>query len=228
MNNIKKVLKLITKGLFYPDNKLSLIPNWLSASRTICGFLIPLIYFFGVPFEVLFGTIFYAAISDFLDGRCARIVAHGETPEGAMLDAISDKIFSIFLLFFLIPYVNSFAINFILEVGISIINGKILADGNTPKSNTIGRVKTWPLFISLVFGYLGLSLNGIGMDMSLFTNIASGLSLISVPLEIASAKGYLDSYTNKAKRPLGDDDIKNNIENQNIKEEESDKKIQSF
>lgn len=224
MNNIKNILKLIAKGLFYPDNKLSLIPNWISASRTICGLLIPLISFFDVPFEVLFGTLSYAAISDFLDGRFARMFAHGETPEGAMLDAISDKIFSIFLMFFLIPYANTFAINLILEIEISFINGKILANGNTPKSNIIGRIKTWPLFISLVFGYLGLSLRGIGIDMNLLMNIASGFSLISVPLEIASAKKYLETYNKKDDYSLNENEISTENELQNIIEEKKNNK----
>jgi len=207
MDNIKDTIRLMVKGLFYPDNKLSLIPNWVSASRAICGLIIPIMVFSGVSFEVLFGTIFYAAISDFLDGRLARILVREETPEGAMLDAISDKIFAILLMSFLIPFINTLAINLVLEGVIAVINGKILATGRTPKSNFIGKIKTWPLFAALGFSYLSLSLSNMGMDMSTLMNIASGLSLVSIPLEVASTKGYLDTYMNKDNYSLEEPDV---------------------
>ena len=43
MKLIKETSKKITKALFFPDNKKSLIPNWLSFSRLIGGITIPII-----------------------------------------------------------------------------------------------------------------------------------------------------------------------------------------
>lgn len=197
VDNIKDTLNLMMKGLFHPDNKLSLIPNWVSASRALCGVLIPVMVLSGTSFEVLFGTLFYAAISDFLDGKLARMVVREETDEGAMLDAISDKVFAILLMTFLIPFVKTISINLVLEGAIAVINGKILSSGREPKSNFIGKIKTWPIFISLGLGYLGLSSYNLGIDMNSFINVSSALSAVSIPLEVMSAKKYFDEYKKK-------------------------------
>ena len=79
MNTIKNTTQKFAKGLFNPDNKLSLIPNWLSFSRVIGGLAIPIMTYTGTPLPVLFGTISFLAISDFLDGKAARIIAKEET-----------------------------------------------------------------------------------------------------------------------------------------------------
>lgn len=187
---------MMMKGLFNPDDKLSLIPNWISASRAVCGLIIPILILNGVSSQILFGVITYAALSDFLDGRTARLIAKKETFEGSMIDAISDKVFAILLMTFLVPHVHTIAINLALEIVISIINGKVLANGKIPKSNLIGKIKTWPLFTSIGLSYLGLSLNNLGIDVKVIMTIASISSIISVPLEIMSAKKYSETYKN--------------------------------
>ena len=103
MDTIKNTAKTFCKGLFKPNNKLSLIPNWLSFSRVIGGISIPIMAYTGAPLPLLFGNVTFLAISDFLDGLTARVIAKEETKEGAMLDAISDKIFSITLIIGILP-----------------------------------------------------------------------------------------------------------------------------
>ena len=115
MNAIKDATKKFTKGLFNPDNKLSLIPNWLSFSRVMGGIAIPIMTYTGTSLPILFGTVSFLAISDFLDGKAARIIAKEETKEGAMLDAVSDKIFSLSLIIGILPAIPLFAINGVLE-----------------------------------------------------------------------------------------------------------------
>ena len=102
------------------------------------------------PLPLLFGNITFLAISDFLDGKAARLIAKEETKEGAMLDAVSDKIFSLLLIIGILPIIPVFAINGALEGTIALINAKLLAKGGKPQSNFLGKVKIWPLSIALI------------------------------------------------------------------------------
>ena len=81
MDAIKNTTKKFIKGLFKPENKLSLIPNWLSFSRVIGGIMIPIMAYTNAPISMLFGTISFLSISDFLDGLAARKIAKEENPE---------------------------------------------------------------------------------------------------------------------------------------------------
>ena len=202
MNIINQATKNFVKGLFNPDNKLSLIPNWLSFSRVIGGISIPIMAYTGAPLPLLFGNISLLAISDFLDGAAARIIAKEETKEGAMLDAISDKIFSILLIIGILPILPIFAINGILEGIISIINGKLLASGGHPKSNLLGKIKIWPLSVALILGYLALAiqnLNIIGITNETLLTISTILSVNTIPLQSINIKQYFNEYKKQLK-----------------------------
>lgn len=197
MNTIKNTIKIFAKGLFKPNNKLSLIPNWLSFSRVIGGISIPIMAYTKAPLPLLFGNVTLLAVSDFFDGLTARVIAKEETKEGAMLDAISDKIFSILLIIGILPILPIFAINGILEGAISLINGKILANGGTPKSNLLGKVKIWPLSISLILGYMALAiqnLNIAGITNETLLTLSTALSIGTMPLQGINIKQYFDEY----------------------------------
>ena len=197
MNTIKNTAKTFAKGLFKPDNKLSLIPNWLSFSRVIGGITIPVMAYTSAPLPLLFGNVTFLAISDFLDGLTARIIAKEETKEGAMLDAVSDKIFSIILIIGILPILPIFAINGILEGGIALINGKLLANGGAPKSNLLGKVKIWPLSIALILGYMALAiqnLNIAGITNETLLTLSTALSIGTIPLQGINIKQYFDEY----------------------------------
>ena len=202
MNTIKNTIKTFAKGLFKPDNKLSLIPNWLSFSRVIGGVAIPVMAYTGAPLPILFGNITFLAISDFLDGLTARVIAKEETKEGAMLDAVSDKIFSIILIIGILPILPIFAANGALEGVIAFINGKLLAAGGQPKSNFLGKVKIWPLSIALILGYLALAiqnLNIAGITNETLLAISAGISLGTIPLQAINIKEYADKYKEQIK-----------------------------
>lgn len=197
MNAIKKTTKEFAKGLFNPDNKLSLIPNWLSFSRVIGGIAIPVMTYTGTSLPILFGTISFLAISDFLDGKAARLIAKKETKEGAMLDAVSDKIFSLLLIIGIIPMLPVFAINGILEGAIALINAKLLSKGGHPKSNFLGKAKIWPLSIALILGYLALAiqnLNIAGITNETLLAISTALSIGTIPIQGINIKQYLEEY----------------------------------
>lgn len=222
MDTIKNTIKTFAKGLFNPDNKLSLIPNWLSFSRVIGGIAIPVMAYTGTPLPLLFGNITFLALSDFLDGLTARVIAKEETKEGAMLDAVSDKIFSIVLIIGILPILPIFAANGALEGVIAFINGKLLATGGQPKSNFLGKVKIWPLSIALILGYLALAiqnLNIAGITNETLLAISTTLSLGTIPLQAINIKEYADKY--KKQVELNE----TNTANQNTHQIEKENKI---
>ena len=222
MDTIKSTIKTFAKGLFNPDNKLSLIPNWLSFSRVIGGIAIPVMAYTGTPLPLLFGNITFLALSDFLDGLTARVIAKEETKEGAMLDAVSDKIFSIVLIIGILPILPIFAANGALEGVIAFINGKLLAAGGQPKSNFLGKVKIWPLSIALILGYLALAiqnLNIAGITNETLLAISTALSLGTIPLQAINIKEYADKY--KKQVELNE----TNTTNQNTHQIEKENKI---
>ena len=187
-------LKIIFKALTHPDNKLSLIPNWLSFSRIIGGISIPIMSLCGVPFVVLLSSLSFFALTDFLDGKLARYLCKGETEGGALLDAVSDKVFSVGLIVGILGVNPVFLINGALECAIASINFKARLNGLEPKSNRLGKIKTWPLFIGIVMAYFGASL-----DFDILLNISTALSLVTIPLEVVNIKEYKEAATPKEK-----------------------------
>ena len=229
MNTLKNTTEIFTKGLFKPDNKLSLIPNWLSFSRVIGGIAIPIMTYTGTSLPILFGTISFLAISDFLDGKAARIIAKGETKEGAMLDAVSDKIFSLALIIGILPVMPAFAINGVLEGVIALVNAKLLSKGGSPKSNFLGKVKIWPLSIALILGYLALAvqnLNIAGITNRTLLTLSTILSIGTVPLQTLNIKQYFEEYKKQTKKKSDEpsDENQYDIENELSQNKEKTKK----
>lgn len=203
MGKIKEYTKLIFKSLINPKNKLSLIPNWLSFTRAIGGVAMPIMAYSGASPAALVTLLSTLAISDFLDGKAARYIAKEETKEGAVLDAISDKIFSLSLIVGIIAISPIFIINGLLEGTIALINAKSFEEGDNPKSNQIGKIKIWPLSAALILGYLGYSMgntNFLGISPELITTTSLGLSLATIPLEIINIKQYHDETKTKSNR----------------------------
>ncbi len=199
MSNEKAKTKL-KKALFNPDNKLSLIPNWLSFSRVIGSYAIPTMIYTGASAPALFGTIGFIGISDFLDGKIARALKV-ESEEGALVDAVADKFFSINLILGILPKAPLFLINGLLESQISYINGKAYADGKNPQSSLLGKIKIWPLSIGLGLGYLSIAMKNQGsnlIDPSKLMLASNLFCAATIPLEIIN----LREYKKEAEKPL--------------------------
>lgn len=195
MKLIKETSKKITKALFYPENKKSLIPNWLSFSRLIGGITIPIIINKGASIKTIIKVTSFVALSDFFDGKIARALK-AESEDGALLDVISDKFFSIFLILGIIPNNKIFITNGLLEIIISGINANTLKNGETPKSNLMGKIKIWPLSIALAMGYISMSLknnNITNINPKNLMNIASAFSILTIPLELINIKDYYNN-----------------------------------
>lgn len=198
MNLVIDTSKKICKALFYPDNKKSLIPNWLSFVRVIGGITIPILSYNNASLVTLAGTMAFVATSDLLDGTVARVL-DAKSDDGALLDAVSDKIFAASLMSASIPRNKLFLLTGFLEGVISFINAKSLSVGGKPKSNFLGKVKIWPLSLALAAGYVGYSLNGsefFSLNFHELMSISSTLCLITIPLEIINIIQYYKSYKN--------------------------------
>ena len=195
MKLIKETSKKITKALFYPENKKSLIPNWLSFSRLIGGITIPIIINKGASIKTIVKVTSFVALSDFFDGKIARLL-NAESEDGALLDVISDKFFSIVLIAGIIPNNKIFIANGLLETIISGINANTLKNGGEPKSNLIGKLKIWPLSIALAMGYISTSIknnNITAINPETIMNIASAFSIATIPLELKNIKDYANN-----------------------------------
>ncbi len=196
-------------------NKRAIIPNLLSASRITAPFIIPFLAMTGnAPLVLLAATVFL--LTDFLDGKIARAI-NGQTKLGQLLDQISDKVCSIGLLLALIPTVPLMAIPLILEGTIAVINIKNTKKGINVKSVQSGRLKMWPLSISLISGY------GMIMSPSIIFNIITYLGLtVTTILETINIKEYHDIAINHDQKEINEfnneENLNNNIDKAKQKE----------
>ena len=128
------------------------IPNILTFSRAIAPIIIiPVIMFGRLDIAVVLLILF--ELTDFFDGRLARKL-DCVTEFGVKLDAVCDKIF---VLGIMIPVIIKYKILFLnlaLELCISYTNVKSELKNNMPKSNFIGKIKTFFLSITLVLAYI--------------------------------------------------------------------------
>ncbi len=174
-NELKKDLK----------NKKAIIPNLLSASRMTAPFIIPPLAMTGnIPLVLLAASGFL--LTDFLDGKIARAL-NAQTKLGQLLDQISDKVCSIGLLLALTPTIPLMIIPLVLESTIALINIKSTKKGINVKSVPSGRLKMWPLSISLISGY------GILLSPYILFSIITYLGILTTAaLEVINIKEYYE------------------------------------
>lgn len=202
-------------------NKKAIIPNILSASRMAAPFVIPPLAMTGnIPLVLLAASGFL--LTDFLDGKIARAL-HGETKLGQLLDQISDKVCSIGLLLALIPTVPFMVVPLILESTIAAINIKNTKKGINVKSVESGRLKMWPLSISLISGY------GMIMSPSIIFNIITylGLSATTI-LEVINIKEYHDLASQHNEQKTNKDIKKTEIEKSQTSKEKTHSKTNTY
>lgn len=183
MNYIEEIkkcfLELKDKDKFYRQ-----IPNLLTLSRVFLAIPIDILIFKG---NLLWGVILSSGlfITDFLDGKLARKF-NCESEFGGLLDAISDKIMVLLLVIPMLGSSKVLVVNFLLELGISLVNIKSKLEGNNPRSSIVGKIKTWGLFITL-----GLSLFNMMVSVSSLVKIFGIVTLI---LQSVTLGGYINSY----------------------------------
>ena len=164
-------------------NKNAIIPNLLSASRIPAPIVILAFTFSGNVIGTLAAASLFA-LTDFFDGKIARRF-NGETKLGALLDTISDKVFSIGTTLPLIPFFPPLALTLGLEGAIAYINSKSLLTGGNPKSIFQGKVKTAFLSTTILMQCVS-----IASGIPLIQMITNGLYVATTALQISNVHAY--------------------------------------
>lgn len=158
---LKEGTKLMFKEFFNKKTNKKQRANMWTFSRLITSFLIPICsiisIFTATPllFIISFIIAGFGASTDFLDGRSAK--KHNSYSEyGQVLDQIADKIFSIMLGINLSLFNPLYILELLGEGIIATTNifYKIKFNNIEIKSTQIGRIKQWPLFTSLILGFI--------------------------------------------------------------------------
>ena len=132
-----------------------------------------------------FITAFLCAITDFFDGRSARKY-NSSSEYGKRLDQTADKVFSGMLGISLSILNPIFLITLLGEIIISLVNLSYKAkyhDLNI-SSTQLGRIKQWPLFITLGLGFI----SNINPILDIITKI---MVIISFALQVTTAGSYI-------------------------------------
>jgi len=163
-----------------------------------------ILYFTGnIPATLILAGIMI--LTDLVDGTVAR--KYNITSKfGADLDAVSDKIMALSLSIPLVVKNPVLIINMLLEFSIGIVNTVSKFKGYEPKSNFVGKVKAWPLSLTIFIGYLS---NILSIPSTLFNSLVIGTAL----LEGAALSKYIKSYNeSKMNSEIEIEDINLNLE----------------
>lgn len=169
----------------------ALIPNILTLTRAV---LSPVVIICAVCKNYKLALVFaiIAAITDLLDGKLAR-KWNVVTEKGAMLDTISDKIFSISLAICLITKFNMFIPILIMEIFIGTFNLYIYYHSRVCNTLMIGKIKSTILFTTIVIGYFAL-FNNINNILLGFVTMTVNMQVLTL---ISYAINFYDNIKNK-------------------------------
>ena len=196
----KSGTKLMFKEFFNKNTNKKQRANMWTFSRLIISFLIPIFSILSIlcaNIPLFIGSITFTgfgALTDFLDGRSAK--KHNSFSEyGKLLDQIADKVFSIMLSITLYLFNPTFLLTLAGEGIIVSTNAfyKSKYKNLDIKSTQIGRIKQWPLFCSLVLGFISV----ICPSMTAITNISL---IITFLLQIVTALSYIKSNNENIKK----------------------------
>lgn len=219
-NEFKIGTKKMFKEFFKKETNKSQRANMWTFTRLITPFITLIISVIGIitnslSLFVISGIIAgMGAATDYFDGKSSR--KHKSSSEyGKLLDQVSDKIFAgiigINLLFVNINYF----ITLLGETIISLINVgyKLKYKNMNINSTKIGRIKEWPLFLTLALGYL----SPISNTWMIVSNIAILMTFI---IQLMSAKSYIIQNENEVKKIINEKQNKINLEETDNKEKE--------
>lgn len=152
------------------------------------------------------GLVGFGALTDYFDGKSAR--KHGSSSEyGKLLDQVSDKVFAGVVginLLFINPLYLIMLIGELLIAAVN-VGYKVKYNNLNINSTGIGKIKEWPLFISLGLGFLS-PIN------STFLAISNISIIISSLFQLLTVKSYLINNAIEVKK-LEKDNHKLELEN---------------
>lgn len=158
------------------------IPNLFTFIRFLSPFLIIPLFLFN-KFSLALVVVIIAAITDIFDGLFAR--KFDATSEfGKLLDAVTDKFFTLSLMVPIIKINGFYSILIITEIIIAIINFIAFKRNKNPESHYVGKFKTVIEFAFLSLCYLSYVVN---IDI----NIINMIFIINIILELLTILVYV-------------------------------------
>ena len=139
--------------------------------------------------------------SDTLDGVLARKF-NVQTFFGSIMDTVADKVLSIILYLVLIDSEPVLAPILLCEFIIAIVNICAIVMKKQPKSNKVGKTKTWFVGVNIVLGYL-YYFNVITYELVIIS------SVLTFIMEIAAIVSYGKALFKKSEKTK----IKHKLEN---------------
>ena len=181
---------------------MKLLVNLITISRL--GFTVVLATIRNKITEYSFvGMVIVLFFSDSIDGYLARKF-NVQTLFGSIMDTVADKVLSIVLYLFLIEEEPVVVPILLCEFIIAIINITAIIAKRQPKSNRVGKTKTWFVGANIILGYL------------YYFNIATYelvviSSILTFIMEIVTILSYGNSLLKKQEKTK----IKHKLENIN-------------
>lgn len=215
INDFKTGTKIMFKEFFNKEtNKKQRANMWsfmrlTSAIATIIPLIISIITGSMIPLLINGGIAGFGAITDYLDGKSAR-KNNTSSEYGKNLDQVADKFYAGIIGIGAAILNPLFIIPLILECVISAvnINYKMKYPELSSNSLKIGKIKEWPLMITLAFGFIS--------NINMITQIIS-IALVSATTAFQlktiqkynhnrkSEKNILNLCTEKKESEIDDD-----------------------
>ena len=219
---LKTGTKEMFKDLKDKDKRKKQIPNLLTFSRVIIPIIVVILSIIATITSisallgVACGLTLIGASSDALDGFVARKF-NCTSEYGKILDQFTDKFFSI-LIGLGLTIVNPIIILPILgELCIGTVNfyNKIKYPNLDQKSTLIGRIKQWPLFITLILTFIS------GINPALINFTLSGV-LATITLQALTIESYIDQ-ARKENENITNNDNNTHVQDNNEEDKENEK-----
>jgi len=136
----------------------------------------------------------FAAVTDYMDGKTAR--KYNATSEyGKLLDQVADKVFAFVLGLNLTNLDHRYLRIVIGEMLISAVNlyYRRKDESIDMKSTTIGKIKEWPLFMTLASGYISSIDNRFDGVKNMLMNTTSAMQILTLHSYIKQNKELIKS-----------------------------------
>lgn len=155
-DKLKNGTKVMFKEFFNRKTYKKQIANMLTFSRIIFAPAVVILIALGFPLAAII-TAITGEITDLLDGLIAR-KTHTTSEYGALLDPILDKYYNI-MLALSVAIINPLFLSIIFFEGFISASNMYFESkykGLKIKSTQIGRIKQWPLSISIILGFVSI------------------------------------------------------------------------
>ena len=209
---LKEGTKNMFKEFFNKQTNKKQRANMWTFSRLICSFLIlicsimSIILINPILLYISGGITVFGAFTDFLDGKSAK--KHNSTSEyGKLLDQVTDKIFSTVVGINLSIFNPFYLITLLGEGIISSINITYKTKYNNLQINSTktGKIKQWPLGMTLALGFL-TPINNILMIIS---NIAI---LLTFMMQLLTSASYINQNNKNIQKLSNNNCLLRNID----------------